>query len=155
MANTLADMRNKIQTSIFGRRLGLDTNDMVLGMNDFRRPITDLTSASTGTAIPAYGTVNISGTSLLTSGQLFLLSQPVPGASVTINNVRANATAGTTGCTSMAIVRGNANMVVSSSEYSSGTSIILAEGMSVTLLGVSTAIYQVTARVGAVVTATT
>lgn len=155
MANTLTGLRDQVMTSIYGRRLGLDTNEMVVGPKDVRRPVVDLTSASTGTAIANYGVVNIAGTSLLTSGQLFLLSNPVPGASVTINNVRLNTTSGTTGCTSMALVRPSTAFYIQSTDFSTSTSIILCEGGTVTLTGVSTALYQVTARAGAVITAAT
>lgn len=146
MAQSLQTLRNSILTTLLGRRVGLTPDEYLVGQHDVKLEVTDLTSASTGTAIPAYGIVNISGTSLLTSGQLFLLSNPVPGVDVTIINVRSNATAGTTGCTSMAIVRPSTAFYIASTEQSSGTSMILCEGAVVTLTGVSTALYSVKSR---------
>jgi len=142
MAQSLEQLRNRIITSIHGRRLGLDSDESLLGVKDVKRVVQDLTSASTATAINNYGIVNIAGTSLLTSAQVFLLSNPIPGVEVTINNVRANATAGSSGSTALAINRPSTAFYIRSSETSTGVAILINEGGSLTLMGVTTAAYQ-------------
>ena len=164
MAQTLEALRNKIATSIFGRRLGLTAqttsanfDNLLVGAKDLVRVVTDLTSASTATLLPNHGIVNITGTSLLTSSQVFLLANPIPGVTVTINNLRANTTGGTSGSTALAINRPSTAYYIYSSETSSGVGILMNEAASITLMGLTTALYQVTAGrgVGAVVQAAT
>lgn len=156
MAQTLEQLRNNIVTSIHGRRLGLHQDETLAGVKDIKRVVQDLTSASTGTAINNHGVVNIAGTSLLTSAQVFLLSNPIPGVEVVINNVRANATAGSSGSTGLSIWRPSTAFYIRSSEASTGVLISLNEGGSITLMGVSTAAYQAVAGrgVGALIVGT-
>lgn len=156
MAQSLETIRNGILTSLYGRRAGLDKDETLVGVKDLKRVVQDLTSASTGTALNPHGIVNIAGTSLLTSAQVFLLSNPIPGVPVTINNVRSNATAGTSGSTVISIDRPSTAFYIQSSEASSGVAIQLNEAASITLMGITTALYQVVARsgVGAAVVAT-
>jgi hypothetical protein len=148
MAQSLETLRRSVLTSIYGRRAGLSNDEFFVGAKDVKVAVQDLTSASTGTALNNYGSVNISGTSLLTSAQIFLLSNPVPGVSVQINNVRANATAGTSGSTALAISRPSTAFYIESSEASTGVGIVISEGASVILTGLSTAKYIVAARSG-------
>lgn len=157
MAQSLETIRNRATDSIKGRKLGFDLKDETLnGIKDIRRAVQDLTSASTATALLNYGVVNIAGTSLLTSAQVFLLSNPIPGVMVTINNVRSNATAGTSGSTVISIDRPSTAFYIESSEASSGVAIQLNEAASITLMGNTTAKYTVIARsgIGAAVVAT-
>lgn len=153
MAQSLETLRSNAITSLYGRRAGLDRDETLVGVKDVKRAVQDLTSASTATAINNYGVVNITGTSLLTSAQVFLLSNPIPGVAVTINNIRANATAGSSGCTALAIDRPSTAFYLESSEASTGVAILMNEAASITLMGVSTAKYMVMAGrgVGAVV----
>lgn len=153
MAQSLQTLRDKIITSIHGRRLGLDNDETLVGPKALKQAVQDLTSASTATALNAYGIVNITGTSLLTSGQVFLLSNPIPGVAVTINNVRSNSTGGSSGCTALAIDRPSTAFYIRSSEASTGVALLMNEAASITLMGVSTDAYHVIAGrgVGAVV----
>lgn len=148
MAQLLETLRSSIIDSIKGRKLGLDLNGYVVGVPDVKRQVTDLTSASTGTSIPAYGFVGITGTSLLTSAQAYLLSNPVPGVEVTIANLNADSSAASPGSTALTMMRPSTAFVIKSSEGTTMTTINLAVGNVVKLLGLSTGVYQVSARSG-------
>lgn len=158
MAQSRQTLQQRILTSIFGNRLGLDPSDYLQGPLDYRHVVTDLTSASTATAIPAYGITNITGSSLLTSAQTFLLSNPVVGVDATIINVNAATSAGSPGSTAMTMIRPSTAFVILSSEGSTNTTINLAAGACVVLTGLTTALYQVKARTtlaGVIVNGTT
>lgn len=148
MAQSLETLRNNRITSIYGRRLGLDSDETLVGPKALKVAVQDLTSASTGTSLNNYGIVNIAGTSLLTSGQVFLLSNPIPGVEVTINNVRSNSTGGSSGSTVISIDRPSTAFYIASSEASTGVAIQMNEAASITLIGVTTALYQVKSRSG-------
>lgn len=152
MAQSLETLRSSNITSLFGRRAGLQSDETLAGIKDVKRVVQDLTSASTGTTLNNYGIVNISGTSLLTSAQVFLLPAPIAGVEVTINNQRLNTTAGTSGSTVISIDRSTATHQIASSEASSGVAIQLNEAASVTLKGITSTLYQLTARSGVGVT---
>ena len=62
MALSLAQLRAKIQTSIHGRRMGLDNDDCVSGPKGMRQTVTAATSASTGTQLPNYGIITLTST---------------------------------------------------------------------------------------------
>lgn len=142
MAQSLETLRNNAVTSLYGRRLGLDKDETLVGVKGVKSVVQDLTSASTGTSLNNHGVVNIAGSSLLTSAQVFLLSNPIPGIAVTINNVRSNTTGGSSGSTALAINRPSTAFYIRSSEASTGVAILINEGGSITLTGVSTDAYQ-------------
>ena len=103
---------------------------------------------------------NVIATSLATSaaGGVFAIDYPQPGVVTTICNVNANTSAGSPGSTAMTFVRRDTTFNIVSSEYSTGVAINLATGCAIQLTGLSTALYQVTARgtlAGSIITATT
>lgn len=158
MAQTLTNLRDKILTSVLGRRLGVDKDEYLVGQLDIKAIVTDLTSASTATAIPPYGVTNITGTSLLTSAQTFLLSNPVPGVACTIVNINAATSAASPGSTAMTMIRPSTAFVINSSEGTTETSINLAAGAAITLMGLTTALYHVinrTTLAGTIISGTT
>lgn len=158
MALLLDTIRNSIVTSLHGRRWGLLANDFLGGQKDLKRVVTDMTSASTGTAIPNHGYVGITGSSLLTSAQTFLLSAPEPGVGVTIANLNANTSAASPGSTALTMIRPSTAFYIRSSEGSTNTTINLTPGCAVTLAGLSSAIYQVVQRItlaGVIINGTT
>lgn len=146
MALSIDTMRDLIRTSLFGRRFGIDQDEFLVGQNGIKLVIADLTSASTATAIPASGYVTITGTSLLTSAQTFLLTNPIAGAQVNITNLNANSSVGSPGSTALTMIRPSTAFVIRSSEGSTGTTINLTPGQSIVLVGLSTALYQVFGR---------
>lgn len=79
MALTLETLRNNIVTSLYGRRLGLQVDQTLVGVRDIKMEIEDITTASTGSALAAYGYSQIL-TSGSTQGPVQLnLPAPVPG----------------------------------------------------------------------------
>lgn len=91
---------NKITTSIFGRRLGLQrlttgesggaqgARDFVVGPEDYRRAVT--TANTTGTNVAAYGVQILPGSSAGATN-LYILDPPIPGVSVVVGG-SSNAT---------------------------------------------------------------
>lgn len=159
MAQSLETLRNRSITNLYGRRAGLDIDETLVGVKDVKKVITDLTSASTATAIPAHGFVNFTGTSLATSaaGGAFVLTNPIPGIEVTVCNVNANTSAASPGSTSLWLVRPSTAFVILSTEGSTMTSINLNAGAAVKLVGLTTGLMQVLSRslAGVVVNGTT
>ena len=86
MAQSLETIRSKIVTSLFGRRIGLSQsttaqsqNDFLVGPRDIVKEIQDLTTASSGTAIPNAGVSRVTCTGSSQGPVQFLLSAPMPG----------------------------------------------------------------------------
>ncbi len=143
MAQSLTTMRNNAITSIHGRRLGLDRDEAIVGAIGVKQVITDLTSASTATVVPASGTVvcRMSGTATTAINGAFLLSNPIPGMAVNI--VRANTSqAATAGSTAVAFQRATTAFYIQSSNKSTGVALLLADGQAAILLGISTDAYM-------------
>lgn len=146
MAQSLETLRNGIITTLYGRRLGLDKDETLVGVKDVKKVVQDLTSASTGTALNSHGYINVTGSSLLTSGQAFLLPLPIPGVEVNLTNINADTSAASPGSTAMTFIRPSTAFVIKTSEGSTMTTINLAVGASVTLVGLSTAVFGVKTR---------
>lgn len=146
MALSLDTMGDRIRTSILGRKLGLDQDGFLVGTPGLKRVVTDLTSASTGTPIPASGFVNITGTSAVTSAITFLLSNPIAGAHVYITNLNANSSAASPGSTALTMIRPSTAFYIISSEGSTNTTINLTPGQTIGLIGISTGLYGVFSR---------
>lgn len=86
---------DKYTTSIFGRRLGLQTMstnvtgsgrsgsnpDFVVGAEDVRKAVT---SGTTSTNLPAYGINRVNGTSAASSA-VYTLDPPIPGVSCVLS----------------------------------------------------------------------
>lgn len=76
-------LKSQILTSIFGRRLGIDSNDFLLGPKGHRVAVYTVTSATTGnTTLPNYGIIlgRTTDSSATTAG--WNLDNPQPGAKV-------------------------------------------------------------------------
>jgi hypothetical protein len=146
MAQSLETLRSNIMTSLFGRRLGMDKDECLVGQKAIKLAVTDLTSASTATAIPNYGAVNIMATTLATSaaGGAFVLSNPIPGVSVRIANGPTQATSA--GSSAIQLVRPSTGVYIQSSDGSTMTTVNLGVGGYVELLGLSSGVYSVVGR---------
>lgn len=158
MAQLLETLRNNNVTPLYGRRLGFQVDETLAGVKDLKKAVQDLTSASTGTTLNNYGYVRVTGSSLLTSAQTFLLPLPIPGIDLTIQNTNADTSAASPGSTAMTFVRPSTAFVILSSEGSTNTTINLTPGSVVTLAGLSTGIYAVKGRTslaGVIVNGTT
>ena len=143
MAQSLETLRNNIVTHVFGRRLGLHSDDTVVGPKDVKRAVQDLTSASTATAVNNYGIVRarITGVATTAAGGVFILSNPIPGVPVDIVYA-GTSDAATAGSTAIAFVRGSTAFYIQSSLGSTQVALLLAYGNGARLLGVSTDAYQ-------------
>lgn len=77
MALSLESLRNVIKTSLFGRRLGLDNDEFLVGHKDNRVAIEDISTTA------ATSCINYGHTRFLTSGSSQLsnntLQAPIPG----------------------------------------------------------------------------
>lgn len=147
MAITLEAIRNQILTSLYGRRLGLDSNEFLVGARSMRQQVTELTSASTNQTVTYNGVTIVNATSAVTSAtNTFNLPSPIPGASFTICS-GVNGTTSTQGSTTIAFTM-PASVTMQSSDSPGARTVMLPFGTAATLTGVSTALYQMTSHVG-------
>lgn len=145
MALSLVTLRNSIVTSLFGRRLGIakavssDANsEYLVGMNGMRVPIQDATSDTTGTNILGYGitTVNTS------TDDTWLLDNPIAGI---YKHLYFQSTS--TGIRT--IYRKDNTFAIQTTGSSTGTTIAAQSGgMSLHLIGISSALYGVVSKPG-------
>lgn len=136
MALTINSIRNKILTSVFGRRLGLDVDGRLIGHVGSLDPITDATSDTTGTNITGYGVTTVD----TSTDDTWLLDGPVKGAFKHLYT-------GSTSTGIRTIKRANANFAIQSSANSTGTTIVAqGGGLWLTLFGVTTALYSIMSR---------
>lgn len=101
---TLQQLRNSILTSVYGRRLGLDANEFLVGPKDHLRPIQSLTSGSSATQVTNYGLTQLDVTTGAAStassigttetGCSWQMAAPVAGVEKILTKV--SATAGST-----------------------------------------------------------
>ena len=140
---SLEACRSKILTSIYGRRLGLDSNNALTGHVASRFPVIEYTSGSTGTAITPYGHHVFALTTLST--QDFVLNSPIPGVELTI---MTNGNGTTPLSTGLNIKRASTAFFIESTEGSSMTTINLSSRGFIRLLGATTDRYQVMGRAG-------
>lgn len=136
MAATLDALRNEIVTSIWGRRIGLDKDGFVIGQTDYRLPVTNATSDTTGTVIPGYGWTSVD----TTTNDTWLLGPPVVGAFKYLYT-------GSTSTGIRTVTRNAATFAIRSSANSTAVGFIAqGGGLLLTLFGVSSAIYGVVSR---------
>ena len=130
---TLNTLRGQIQTSIHGRRLGLDKDELIISKGS-RHGITAATSDTTGTALPNAGYVTIDST----TGDTYTLTDPVAGCSVTIASIS----------TGGAIVINPVAATIRSSIGNEGDTITLTGRGAITLMGETTAMWTPTSILG-------
>ena len=143
MAVNLETIRNGAMTSIFGRRLGLkravvtDLNsEMLVGPAEFIKPIYDATSDTTGTNITGYGVTTVD----TTTDDTWLLDNPIPGVRKTIYT-------GSTSTGIRTIKRADNTFAIRTSAASTLTTIVAqGGGLTLELLGISSAIYAIIGR---------
>ena len=141
--------RSGIITSLFGRRLGIDKDECLVGPVGFKVETESLTSVgSTLTAIDAAGmyllNLTTAATTAAAGGGVFLLSNPIPGVSVKVFN-RYTST-GALGSTATTLLRPSTAFYIESSEGTTMTTVVLSSQGFVELTGISTDRYVVTSR---------
>jgi hypothetical protein len=136
-ALSLETIRSAIMTSIRGRRLGLDKDECIAGPKHVKRPITGATSDTTGTALPNNGYVSV----VSTTDDSWTLTAPYHGAEVTLMTGSSSTGIHTVTCA--------AGSVIYSTNGIAGANVVLTgHGAAMSLLGISTAIWQVTSMSG-------
>lgn len=136
MAISLNTLRDRILTSIHGRRFGLDNNECMAGPRGFVRPQVAGTSDTTGTDLPNHGYVSV----VTTTDDTWRLTDPYVGAEVTLM----------TGSSSTGVHSINLkNSVCYSTIGIAGSTVVLTgAGAAVTLVAITTAIWQLVSRSG-------
>lgn len=143
MAISLETIRNSILTSVYGRRLGLKrlvasdaASESVIGMADHQLPVTEATSDTTGTNITGYGITIVDSS----TDDTWLLSNPIAG-------VRKVIYTGSTSTGIRTIKRADNTFAIRTSGNSTGTTIVAqGGGLTLELLGISSALYAVMGR---------
>lgn len=80
MALSLEQLRGRIITSIYGRRIGLDEEDRLCGIKGRRETITAATSDTTGNLLPNFGIITVT----TTTNDTWTLQDPEVGCEVKI-----------------------------------------------------------------------
>ncbi len=133
---TLDNLRDVIQQSIRGRRLGFDANEMLVGHGGQRIPVSAATSDTTGTNITGYGWTSVD----TTTDDTWLLNAPIPGAMKYLFT-------GSTSTGIRTIYRSTATFTIQTSANSTGTTIIAQGGGGcLQLFGVTSTLYVVVGR---------
>ncbi len=147
LTNTLEGIRSRIATSIFGRRLGLDSNDFLCGVKDNIKPIQTISSTAAAQTIPAYGLTLITATNASTDAALaFVMDAPIPGVEKFLSQM-SSSTAG------YAITLASGQFISSGSSAGAGLT-SLGANQSMSLIGISTAAFLMTRGVSATFTVT-
>lgn len=143
MAQSLETLRGNNITPIYGRRLGLQLDETLAGPKAFKKPVQDLTSGSTATALNNYGTVvvRITGVASTSTGGAFLLANPIPGVDVEVCYAQTSQAA-TAGSTAVAFIRPSTAFYIQSTDGSTGVAVLCAQGGAFTLRGVSSDLYM-------------
>lgn len=131
MPFSLEEARNQIITSLYGRRLGLDKDNRLIGIKGRREVITEATSNTTATKLPNFGIVTIESSNDTT----WVIEDPQIGCEVKIMT-------GSTSTANHYIQTDNAT--IKSSFGSTQTQIdFLGGGAGMTLVGLSTSLWGV------------
>ena len=133
---TLTELRNKIVTSIHGRRIGLDKDACVAGPEGFKRPTVSGTSDTTGTALPNHGYVSV----VTSTNDTWTLEDPYADGEVTL----------VTGSSSTGIhtITMAAATIYSTNGIAGANVLLTGAGAAVSMRGLTTAIWQVTSMAG-------
>jgi len=137
MAFSLESIKSAIRTSLHGRRIGLTHNDYLAGPKDILRPVTNATSATTGTALLPYGLHTVVTT---TNDTWTLTDPPFAGCEVSI---ATNSTS-----TGNHVILPAAATIVSTNGVAGSSVTMQGVGAWLTLKAASTASWIVTSRGG-------
>ncbi len=142
MAQSLETLRNNNITSIFGRRMGLQ-QDETLVVKAVKESIQDLTTASSGTAVTAYGVAQVTATGSTQGPVQYLLDAPIPGVEKTLV-----LNSSSTGSFQFLTTAAGAAVLNTTAGTTSGVINLLGPASFVRLMAVSTARWVVTAMSG-------
>lgn len=140
MALSLESLRNALKTTIFGRRLGLDGSDYLVGFPGMRMPIEDIQTTSPTSASPFGLTRNLtSGSSQ--NGQHTL--QNIPVGAVKILSLVSTSTG-----TQQYTMPSGVTLYNTSAGTSSAVVSLTYPGASVTIMAETTSVYRCIAQTG-------
>ena len=138
MALNIETLRNKAVTTLFGRRMGLDIDEQVIGTKGVKIPYEDATSDTTGTNISGYGMTVVDSS----TDDTWLLSNPKPGAFKYIYT-------GSTSTGIRTIKRADNTFAIRTSAISTATTIVAqGGGLWLELFGLSSALFAIVAKPG-------
>lgn len=144
MAQSLDAARAKINTSIHGRKAGLTYDDFMVGYKDNIVQLLDIQSTTPNTAVPNYGLFRVLTTGSSQGPVQHTLQAPVIGIKTTLilntTSTGSNQFLAPSGVSILAASDGTTKALVN----------LIGQGGSVTLTGVTTAIYAVTGFTGGV-----
>lgn len=137
MASTIQNIRDLICVAAHGSQVGFTAGDGYLaGPADTLRPVTNATSATTGTNLPAYGVVTLYST----TGDSWILDDPAyAGVAVEIIVVSTD----TNNCT----VTSTGSNIRTTAGSSFISAVFDAEGEALRLVALTTALWAVTSNV--------
>ena len=145
MAFSLESLRNIAKTSLFGRRIGLDNTDQLVGIQGVRMAVEDLQTTA-ATSVAGYGMTRNLTSGSSQNGQHTLQNIPVGGTKI------LSLVSTSTGCQQYTMPSGVAVFNTSAGTSSAVVSLTY-PGASVTLFAETTAIYRVIAQTGSTGTA--
>jgi hypothetical protein len=148
MAQSIETLRNFIQTSIFGRRLGLDKNDQITGVQGMRFAIEDIQTTVATSAI-GYGITRNLTSGSSQNGQHTLQNIPVGGMKI------LTLASTSTGCQQYTMPSGVTIANTSAGTTGAGASVVSLTypGASCTLIAETSALYRCIAQTGSTATA--
>lgn len=138
---TLEGLRSQLITSIFGRRLALDSGEFIVGPKAFREQVEGFTAATTlmstsVAALSAYG-MSMLGSTQTSGSTAWTLAAPVPGTKkVLFNPTTGSANVTTTGA-------GAFVCSTASAASTQGNIFFVGKGAMVELIGISTSLWGV------------
>jgi hypothetical protein len=131
MGQSLNELRNKILTSIHGRRFGLDKDGFAIGAKGLRPPVTNATSDTTGTAIPNHGIATV----VTSTDDSWTVDAPTPGCELSLHT-------GSSSTGTHTVSLSNATLI-SSNGVASSNILMQGKGAHVGLVGLTTAVWAV------------
>lgn len=140
MATLQETLRSLIRTSLFGRRIGLDQNDYLVGPLGLRQQVEDATTATS--TVSGYGLTRVTATGSSQGPVQYTLPTPIPGATKILS---LNTTS--TGSYQFLSTANGASILAASDGTTKSLVNLIGQGGCVTLFAVSSAIWQVTASV--------
>lgn len=136
MASLIETLRNSIITSVYGRRLGLTNAEHLVGPKDMQLAIEDLTTVAT--TVIGYGLSRVTATGSTQGPVQYTLPAPVPGVKKILT-----ITTTSTGSYQFLSTAAGASILAASDATTKSLVNILGQGGTVTLIGITTAIWQV------------
>lgn len=139
MALTITTIRNSIITSLYGRRLGLDTNERLIGARGTVTEIEDITTVAT--TLSLYGISRLTATGSTQGPTQHNLPAPIAGVEKTVLMLTTS-----TGSQQLLSTPNGAGVHISSLGSTGGVVNFIGPGGCITLIGISSTQWAVKHR---------